>query len=129
MKTKGILFVIGAAGYGLIEIIWRGYTHISMLFAGGICFNIFSIIAKKRKQMSKIKIFFVGSLAVTAVEFVFGCIFNLMLRKNVWNYSKQPFNILGQICLLYSFFWGILSLFFIPLAGRCEKYISRGLQK
>lgn len=129
MKTKGILFLIGAVGYGLIEIIWRGYTHISMLFAGGICFNIFSVIAKKCAGMRKFNICIIGSLAVTAVEFIFGCIFNLLLRKNVWDYSRQPFNILGQVCLLYSVFWGLLSLIFIPFAGRCEKYINRGLQK
>ena len=35
-KEKIVLFSIGAMGYGLIEILWRGYTHWSMLTAGGI---------------------------------------------------------------------------------------------
>lgn len=128
MKAKGILFLIGAVGYGLIEIIWRGYTHISMLFAGGICFNIFSVIHKIYGKKSLLKICIIGSAAVTAVEFVFGLIFNIILGKRVWDYSKQPFNILGQVCLLYSLFWGLLSIIFVPLAGKCEKYLNRGLQ-
>ena len=41
-KEKIVLFSIGAMGYGLIEILWRGYTHWSMLTAGGICFMFFS---------------------------------------------------------------------------------------
>lgn len=128
LKTKGILFLIGGLGYGLIEIIWRGYTHISMLFAGGICFNIFSVIGKRFTKKQWLKIFLIGSLAVTAVEFVFGVIFNIILRKKVWDYSNMPLNILGQICPLYSFFWGILCLFFVPLAKKCEKQVNIGLQ-
>lgn len=126
---KFILFLIGGIGYGLIEVIWRGYTHISMLFAGGICFNIFSAIGKRFRKEEWFKIFLLGSLAVTAVEFVFGIIFNLILKKKVWDYSNMPFNILGQVCPLYSLFWGILCIAFVPLAKICEKRINIGLQK
>ena len=42
------VFFIGAAGYGLLEILWRGYTHWTMLICGGICFfliyHIFDIL-------------------------------------------------------------------------------------
>ena len=46
-KARFMLFSIGAVGYGLIEIIWRGYTHWSMLGAGGICFMFFGGISEK----------------------------------------------------------------------------------
>ena len=38
-----------------------------------------------------------------------GVIMNIGLGMKIWDYSKRPFNILGQICLLYSFFWFLLS--------------------
>ena len=41
MVKKGELlsvFSIGAAGYSLLEILWRGNTHWTMTLAGGICF-------------------------------------------------------------------------------------------
>ena len=36
-NKKGI-FLIGGLGYGLLEILWRGRTHWSMLLTGGVCF-------------------------------------------------------------------------------------------
>ena len=38
-------------------------------------------------------------------EFVFG--------SRSWDYSDMPFNINGRICLLYTFFWGFLGVFWI----------------
>jgi hypothetical protein len=38
------IFIIGGILYGLIEIIFRGYTHWSMVITGGLCFLIFYII-------------------------------------------------------------------------------------
>ncbi len=117
MKKENLLmFPIGALGYGLIEILWRGYTHPSMLTAGGICFVFFGKIGEKLKNRSPLVKALIGSFFITLIELIFGIIFNIILKKKVWDYSKMPFNFLGQICLLYSIFWGVLSLIFIPLA-------------
>lgn len=119
------MFSIGAFGYGLIEVLWRGYTHWSMLGAGGICFMGFGAIADRMKQTGLFIKSLVGSGMITMVEFCFGVVFNLILKKNVWDYSKLPLNVGGQVCALYSFFWMVLSLIFIPLAS----LVSRRLQK
>lgn len=116
-KTKLVLFGVGAAGYGLIEILWRGYTHWSMLTAGGICFMFFSTLCEKYKNAKLIFKAIAGSMFVTAIELIFGIIFNIILKKNVWDYSKMPLNVGGQICAKYSFFWLLLSMVFIPFAG------------
>lgn len=126
MKNKSFLmFPIGAFGYGLIEILWRGHTHPSMLTAGGICFVFFAKIGEKFKNSSLLKRAVIGSAFVTALELVFGIIFNIILKKNVWDYSKLPFNFKGQICLLYSLFWVVLSLFFIPFAVKIKVRLQR----
>ena len=39
-----LFFFIGGFLYGLIEIISRGYSHISMFLAGGICFILIGLI-------------------------------------------------------------------------------------
>lgn len=39
-EKLSFLFLFGGAGYGLIELIWRGHTHPSMVVTGGICFVI-----------------------------------------------------------------------------------------
>ena len=51
-----------------------------------------------------------GSALVTAVELVTGVVLNLYLGLGVWDYSKMPCNLLGQICLPYSALWVGLSL-------------------
>ena len=125
-KSNLVLFPIGALGYGLIEILWRGYTHPSMLTLGGICFVFFSKIGEKWRNMSLIFKAIIGSGIVTFLELIFGVVFNIILKKNVWDYSKMPFNFKGQICLLYSFFWGILSAVFIPLATKIKDRLQNG---
>ena len=124
-RVNLLLFSIGATGYGLIEIIWRGYTHWSMLCAGGICFVFFSKINEKMKNISLALKAIAGSILVTFVELIFGIIFNIILKKNVWDYSKMPLNFFGQICIIYSFFWCLLSMIFIPLAGLIKNKISK----
>lgn len=116
-KTNFVLFGIGALGYGLIEILWRGYTHYSMLTAGGICFCFLGHLCEKYKNAKLILKAIAGSMFITSIELIFGIFFNIILRKNVWDYSKMRFNVGGQICAVYSFFWVILSIIFIPFAG------------
>lgn len=124
VKVKFMLFSIGAVGYGLLEVMWRGYTHWSMLGAGGICFVSFGTISEKMKKASLIFKAIIGSTVVTSVELIFGIIFNIILKKNVWDYSKMPFNLGGQVCMLYSFFWVILSLICIPFAALINKRLQ-----
>lgn len=123
-KTNLVLFSFGALGYGLLEILWRGYTHWSMLTAGGLCFAFFGTLADKFKKTHIIIKAMIGSVFITTIELIFGVLFNIVLKKNVWNYSKMPFNFLGQICALYSFFWFLLSLAFIPIAKIVKRKLN-----
>lgn len=122
-KVKGntVIFGVGAIGYGLIEILWRGYTHWSMLCAGGLSLLGLSAVAQKFKNCNIIIKALLGSGIITVIEFVFGTVFNLILKKDVWDYSRMPLNIKGQVCALYSFFWVILSMIFIPFAEKLNK--------
>ena len=43
MSGALISFAIGSVLYGTIEILWRGYTHWTMLLAGGICLALFYV--------------------------------------------------------------------------------------
>ena len=56
---------------------------------------------------------------ITGVEFVTGLIVNVWLGLKVWDYSNLPYNVLGQICLLYVFIWFFLS----PLAIISDDYL------
>lgn len=35
---------------------------------------------------------------------------NLKLKLAVWDYSKMPLNILGQVCPAFSMLWGLMGV-------------------
>ena len=74
---------------------------------------ILVFISAEMKKAHLLKKCLLGAVIITAVEFVFGVIFNMSLNMNVWDYNGVPFNILGQICLPYSILWfGICFILF-----------------
>lgn len=105
-----VLFSVGGAIYIIMELLWRGYSHWSMFIVGGLCFVLIGLINEYYNyDMPLVKQMIIGACIVTAVEFISGCIVNLWLDWNVWDYSDMPFNILGQICLPYTALWFLLS--------------------
>lgn len=105
-----ILFGVGGLLYIAIEILWRGYSHWTMFFVGGICFALIGLVNEIFTfEMPMVEQMAISSIIITAIEFASGCIINLLLKWNVWNYSDLPFNILGQICLPYTALWFLVS--------------------
>lgn len=111
-----ILGVVGGVIYIIIELLYRGYSHWTMFVVSSIAFILIGAIneiipweVKLWKQM------LLGSIIVTIVEFFTGCIVNLWLKWNVWDYSNLPFNILGQVCLPFCIAWFFISLLAIVI--------------
>ncbi|MCQ2436475.1 MAG: putative ABC transporter permease [Clostridia bacterium] len=103
-------FLFGGFGYGLIEVIWRGRTHISMVITGGVCYLLLRLIGMKMADRGILLRCAAGAVGITATEFAVGCVVNLGLGLGVWDYSSMSFNLLGQVCLLYSVLWFLLCL-------------------
>lgn len=83
-----------------------------------------AVIADRFKKISLFKKAVIGCLFITLVEDIYGIIFNELLHKNVWDYSKMPLNFKGRICAVYSFFWFVLSLIFIPVASKLHNRLE-----
>lgn len=110
------LFLTGGFAYGAVENLTRGYSHISMLIAGGICFVLIGLLNEVYSwNMSLLSQMVISAGIITTVEFTVGIIVNVWLKLGVWDYSSKPYNLMGQICLLYSNIWFLLSLFAILL--------------
>ncbi len=124
LKKNIICFIIGGVGYAMIELLWRGRTHWTMVIAGGIGFIIFSRIAENFKERSLIYKAGLCSLATTGIELIFGIICNMIFKMGVWDYSHIPFNFLGQICLLFTLMWGALGFVFVPLADKINEKLG-----
>lgn len=104
------LFLIGGFAYFYIEILYRGYSHFSMIFCGGFAFIGCGIL----NQVIPVKLSFLtqmilSCLIITILELITGYIVNIQLGWDVWDYSDMPYNLYGQICPAFSIIWLILS--------------------
>ena len=111
MKLSIILltFFLGGTIYVLLELLWRGRSHVSMFCAGGLALLLLHGLFL-RFALPLFAQCLVGGLVITAIEFVAGAIVNVRLKLNVWDYSKMPLNLYGQVCLPVSLLWCLLTL-------------------
>lgn len=120
-REYAAVYLLGAAGYCLLEILWRGYTHWTMAITGGVCFTLVYVINILINDSALWVRCFWGAAAITGVEMAAGSVVNLALGMNVWDYSDMPFNFFGQICLPYSALWFILCVPLFLLCGFLRK--------
>ena len=110
-----ILLSYGGFLYVCIELLFRGRSDVTMMFAGAISFVCIGMLNEiiPWQMPLWIQSLIGGFLVVTPIEFIFGIIFNGNL--NIWDYSNQPFNLHGQVCLLFSILWCFVSIIAIIL--------------
>ena len=111
-----LAFFLGGTLYVLLELLWRGRSHVSMFCAGGLALLLLHGLFL-RFALPLFAQCLVGGLVITAIEFVAGAIVNVHLKLNVWDYSKMPLNLDGQVCLPFSLLWCLLTLPISFLSG------------
>ncbi len=107
-----------------LELLWRGWSHVSMFFAGGTCFVLFG--ALNRTGLWFPLRAFLGAVAITAIELFVGLTVNA--DYHVWDYRAMPFQYRGQICLPFSLLWYPVSTAGIWLHERLNRRLSRILR-
>ena len=123
------LFVTGGLLYNLVELAFRGWSHWTMFFLGGLCFICLGAINEVISwDMPLCQQIGIGSGIITGLEFVTGCIVNLWLGWEVWDYSQMPGNILGQICPQFFALWLPVSLAGIVLDDGLRYWLFQGEQ-
>lgn len=115
-RERLLVFGVGAAGYSMLEILWRGYTHWSMALTGGVCFSAIYEINRRLRHKPMLLRCALGAAVITGAELLVGLLVNERLHLSVWDYSRRRFNYRGQICALYSMLWFLLC---IPLGPFC----------
>lgn len=126
-----LLFLIGGSIYSWIEILWRGFTHWSMFLLGGACFVIMGLLNEHKFQWNQSLCgqSVISAVVITVLEFLTGCIVNLWLGWEVWDYSELTCNFLGQISLIYFLLWIPLSMLGIILDDWIRYWLYFMLQK
>ena len=104
------LFLAGALGYGGIEVLVRGWTHWTMLLAGGLCLVGLEALDRRLAALPLVVRCGAGALLITGVELAAGLVCNRLLHWGVWDYSGEWGNLWGQVCPRFSLYWFLLCL-------------------
>ena len=105
---KPLFFALGGGTYVVLELLWRGRSHVSMFAAGGTCFLLLGKLQKSKHRLPLAFRGLAGAGVVTLVELGMGLLVNR--DHHVWDYRKMPLQFQGQICLPFSLLWVPLSL-------------------
>lgn len=119
------VFAIGGLGYLMLELLWRGHSHWTMMICGGVCLLGLYIIEEKADGLPLLEKSLAGSILITAVELFAGIIVNIILKWDVWDYSSLPYDLLGQICLPYSLLWFFLCILIFGFMERRKARLKR----
>ena len=118
------IFIIGCiVGYvveGIFSLIkWKEFINHSAVVIGpfnaayGLGALLLSAILYKLKDDKIWKIFIIGFVGGSILEYIMSLGMELVLGFTAWDYSIKPLNINGRICARYSLFWGALGVIWI----------------
>lgn len=119
-KDLLLIFIMGSL-YMVLEGVWRGWTHISMLAVGGVSAFLIGRLNEHPQFYDK-KMWqecIIGTGMVLVLEFTSGMILNVWLKLDIWDYSDTPCNLYGQICLPYAVLWFML----MPICIYTDDYL------
>lgn len=112
------LWAVGGSIYYSFEMVFRGFSHWSMFILGGICFVFFAVQGKVLLWQDPLWLQIIRCMVfVTSMEFITGIIVNKWLHMHVWDYSRLPFHLFGQICIPFIIIFSGLAAIGIILSG------------
>ena len=87
---------------------------------GPVCpvygFGVVIVLAGLTPLQDSLPLLFLGSVVLTsALEWLTGFVLEKLFHQRWWDYSDQPFNLSGYICLRFSIAWGFACLFVVKL--------------
>ena len=99
---------------------------------GPVCpiygFGVVIILACLTPLKQHFILLFLGSVVLTSLlELVTGFVLEKLFHQRWWDYSDDPFNIGGYICLKFSIAWGLACLFVVDILHPTIALVPRGL--
>ncbi len=131
------IFIVGSVfGWiveGIFTFIKRGFfiNHSAVVIgpfdmAYGLGAIMLSVLLWKLKDAKITKIFLIGFLGGSILEYIMSFGMELVLGFTAWDYSNKFLNINGRICLVYSLFWGLLSIVWVKfIYPKLLKFVER----
>ena len=83
------------------------------------------IITLSHFKKNNARLFLGGLIVGSIVEYAVSFFGELLFSVKWWDYSSEPLNINGRICVYYSVIWGVLAIFLISIVNpRIDKFID-----
>lgn len=105
---------VGYAALRTGRFVNRGFLN------GPVCpiygFGVIIVLWALEPLAENILLLFLGSVVLTsALEWITGLVLEKLFHQRWWDYSDEPFNLTGYICLRFSLMWGFACLFVVKL--------------
>ena len=112
LSVFGWLWEVGLflVSYGVLAN--RGSLHgpwLPIYGSGAILILFVTLPAKDHLWL----VWLLGMIAATALEYVTGAAMEALFKVRYWDYSKNPLNVRGYICLTSSLAWGAFSILLV----------------
>lgn len=84
----------------------RGFLHgpFCPIYGFGVLFLVIFLDSYKNNVFI---LFLLASFFTSVLEYITGFILEKTFKTKWWDYTDDPFNLHGRICLLYSLLWGV----------------------
>lgn len=119
-----LVFFLGCFVGVVVEMIWCYFRNGYVESRAGLVYGPFNPLygagallltqaLYSLRNRSPVLIFLVGAVVTSIVEYISSWGLEFVYGMRSWDYSNLPLNINGRITLLYSIFWGLLSVLWI----------------
>ena len=106
----------GGSAYVTMEVFARARSHWSMFVLAAVVFISVGMLNELFSwETSLVWQVLIGVAMATLAELITGLVVNVWLGWGVWDYSKMPGNLWGQICPQFTALWVPLILLAIVL--------------
>ncbi|MBE6051279.1 MAG: hypothetical protein E7214_11705 [Clostridium sp.] len=92
----------------------RGFLHGPICPIYGSCVLFITMILENFKSNIFI-LLIIATILTSVVEYFTGLILEKLFKKKYWDYTEDPFNLHGRICLHFSLMWGGVSVLILKV--------------
>ena len=107
-----------------VEVAWAAVRHGKLInrgfLNGPVCpiygFGMLALLFALTPLLDNSLLLFIGGMIIpSAIELAGGWLLYKLYHTRWWDYTEQPFNLGGFICLEFSLYWGLGSVFIMKL--------------
>ena len=96
------------------KFINRGFLHGPLCPIYGACIlSIIVLLSKFKGNLFELLI--IATLFTSVIEYLTGFLLEKIFKTKYWDYTDDPFNLNGRICLHFSIMWGGASVAFVRI--------------